>query len=117
MGEEHYAVMNGDEMHELRDDNSGFSVPLPDPYDISGWDLSDPVWGIHKVALWGGKARRFRPILGLMCASFPQDGWWKSPLHPTPFLLSDLSIRRMTSMFTSSLTHPTASITGGSVRK
>ena len=96
---EHYAMYRPDELYELRSDSSGFSNILPDPHDISDWDLDCPVNGIHKVSMWGSKKRNFRPIHGPMSSCFPQDGWWKSPLLPDPFLLSMLSIRRMTGMF------------------
>ena len=33
--EEQYAVVEGDELHELRSDSSGFSVTLPNPHNIS----------------------------------------------------------------------------------
>ena len=105
VSEEHYAIIRGQRwLYELREDSSGFYVPRPDPYDIIDWDLDDPVNGLYKVARWGSQARIFRPILGLMSTTFSQDQWWKSPFHKGTFLLSELSIRRMTRM----LTAPTA---------
>ena len=62
--------------------------------------------GLHKVARWGSEAKHFRPILGMMSSSFPQDKWWKSPLHKGAFLLSQLSTRRMTRMFTAPTAPP-----------
>ena len=35
-----------------------------------------------------------------MCAGYPLDSWWKSPLHTNPYFLSELSIKRMTKMLT-----------------
>ena len=40
-------------LYEMRTDNSGFGVTLPDPHDITYWDLDDPIDGIDKVSLWG----------------------------------------------------------------
>jgi len=103
---EHYGHLEDHMLYERREDSSGFSVPLPDPYDVSSWDLEDPVDGVQKVALWGNKGRHFRPIQGPMSSCYPQDGWWKSPLLPDPFLLSELSIRRMTLMYTKDSSPP-----------
>ena len=90
-----YAILRAQNAHthvnklyELRTDNSGFGVTLPDPHDITDWDLDDPIDGIDKVSMWGSASRHFRPIMGPMHETYPQDGWWSPPLLPDPFLLS-----------------------------
>ena len=98
--EQQYAVYEDPDLYELRSDNSGFAVKLPSPHDTTDWDLECPINGLSKVSLWGSGARSFRPIMGLTCATFPPDEWWTSPFHLTPFRLSELSVHRLTLMFT-----------------
>ena len=91
-------------LSETRSDASGWCWPYGTPHDVSEWDKHQE---LEKVAKWGHTPKRFQPVAGRLADTYPLDHGWTWGNHTHCHHLSELTIKRMTRLFTDLLTKNT----------
>jgi len=86
---------DGQHVHLLRVDESGFGTVISEPIPVGDLDEND----FHRISLWGSEERKFRPIMGHMAVTYPKDKGWTLQGGSDILRLSQLSIKRLTSSF------------------
>eukprot|EP00965_Chrysotila_dentata_P254867 6212020-Pleurochrysis_carterae.AAC.1 len=98
VNETQYGIYKSDSLHQLRLTASGHGIPIGTPWPTADWDLDDE---FTKVSTWGTKAppSHTAAIRGAQHETYPpNDGWTTS--KGDSIKLTDLTIRRMTLLFT-----------------
>eukprot|EP00965_Chrysotila_dentata_P104124 3438485-Pleurochrysis_carterae.AAC.1 len=98
LNEDQYGLYNSNSLHQLRVSASGHGIAIGSPWNTSDWDLDTK---FTKTSTWGNKApQNHTPaIRGAQHeTSPPNEGWLTAKQHPIK--LSDLTIKRMTIIFT-----------------
>eukprot|EP00965_Chrysotila_dentata_P199894 6179652-Pleurochrysis_carterae.AAC.4 len=110
VNEDQYGLYNSDSLHQLKDSASGHGITIGTPWNTSEWDLDTE---FTKTSTWGNKAPKSHTpaIRGAQHEVYPlNDGWITTQKHPIK--LSDLTIKRMTTLFTANTGRPSCEQNG-----
>eukprot|EP00965_Chrysotila_dentata_P258488 6213236-Pleurochrysis_carterae.AAC.1 len=104
LNEDQYGIYNTHTLYQLRVNASGHGIPIGSPWNTKEWDLDAE---FTKVSTWGRKApeNHTPAIRGAQHETYPPNEGWLTR-NNQKVKLSDLTIKRMTDLFTNNTGPP-----------